>query len=344
MQSITRLTVLALVAVGALAVPVTSALASASPSVTATNPTRVTQTTAQFNGTVNPNGATTAYFFQYGLTSAYGLTTKVSNAGHGTKAVTVKASAGGLIPGTVYHFRIVAYNSHGGAVGRDHTFTTVGPPPPGATTGPASAVGVNSVTLTGVINPNGAATAYQFQYGTTTGYGSISPSSPVSVPAGKAPVTVTQTISGLQQNQLFHYRLVAVHTVGPATYGADQVFRTEPHPKYRPTVRGRTKPTRDRTAPFVFTTSGSITGPSVIAPQFDCNGYVAVRSYLGRRNVSFVLVPVAPNCTFSGQMTFTRKPGRGPRNRQVHLRVVVYFRGNGYLKPRFAKTQTVTLG
>ena len=87
MHRITRLTALALVAVGVLAGPAATALAASSPSVTATNPTHVGQTSAQFNGTVNPNGATTSYSFQYGLTSAYGLATPVKSAGHGTKSV-----------------------------------------------------------------------------------------------------------------------------------------------------------------------------------------------------------------------------------------------------------------
>jgi hypothetical protein len=341
---IIRLTALSLAAAGVLTGPVAQASAASSPSVTAANPTRVAQTSAQFNGTVNPNGAATTYTFQYGLTSAYGLSTSLKNAGRGTKFVKASATATGLIPGTVYHFRIVALNSHGGAVGRDHTFTTVGPPPPGASTGPASAVGVNGATLSGVITPNNAVTGYEFQYGTTVAYGSQSPSPAASVPAGTTPVTVTATLTGLAQNQLFHFRLVAFHTVGPASYGADQVFMTEPSPRDKPAVHASTSPRRAKHNPFVFTTSGRIAGPSSISPAFDCNGFVGVRTYLGRRNVSFVLLPVTPECTFAGTTTFHRKPGHGARKRQVHLKVVVYFRGNGYLKPAFAKSQQITIG
>ena len=94
----------------------------------------------------------------------------------------------------------------------------------------------------------------------------------------------------------------------------------------------------------MFTTSGRITGPKSIAPMFDCNGFVGVRFYFGKRTVSRVVVPVASDCTFSGQTTLHRKPGHGAANRRVHLQVVVYFRGNGYLKPRFAKSQVVTVG
>ena len=69
-----------------------------------------------------------------------------------------------------------------------------------------------------------------------------------------------------------------------------------------------------------------------------------MRFYLGKKNVASTLVPLAPNCTFSGQTTLTHKPGHGAKNRKVILKVVVYFRGNGYLAPRFAKNQRVTLG
>lgn len=344
MRPITRLTALALVAAGALAGPAAAASASGSPSVTATSPTHVGQTTARFNGTVDPNGATTSYVFQYGLTSAYGLATRARSVGHGTRPVAVSSSASGLIPGTAYHFRIVALNAHGAAIGRDHTFTTTGPPPPGATTGPPTAIGVNSATLTGVINPNGAVTGYEFQYGETTSYGAAIPYPPTSVPSGTAPVTVSATVTGLQEDHFFHYRLVAFHQVGPASYGADQVLLTEPSSKFRPKVTASTLPHRRRHRPFVFTTHGRIGGPASIPAAFDCTGNVAVRFYFGKRNISFELAPVASDCTFSVPTMLARKPGRGPRNRRVTLRVVVYFRGNGYLKPRFAASERVTLG
>ena len=344
MHPITRLTAVALIAAGALAGSVAAASAASSPSVTTTAPTHVGQTSVQFNGTVNPNGSSTSYFFQYGLTSSYGSSTAIRNAGHGTKVVTVKATASSLVPGTTYHFRIVALNAAGGAVGRDHTFQTAGPPPPGATTGPATAVGVNTATLNGVINPNGAPTGYEFQYGTTTSYGSAIPYPASAVPSGTAPVTVTATISGLQEDQLFHYRLVAFHGSVAVSYGADATLLTEPTSKFRSQLVAGTFPHRARTAPFVFTTNGRIGGPASVPSQFDCNGNVGVRFYFGKRNIAFSLAPVASNCTFSVQTTLMHKPGHGARNRRVTLRVVVYFRGNGYLRPHQAKVEHVTVG
>ena len=344
MQRMIRMTALALVAAGVLVGPVAEASASSSPSVTATNPSHVTQTSAQFNGTVNPNGASTTYFFQYGLSTAYGFNTAVQKAGHGTKVIKVSAAAPGLIPGTVYHFRILAFNSRGGAVGIDHMFKTAGPPPPSPTTLPATGLTTTSATMNGTINPNGAVTGYVFQYGTTTTYGQAAPYPPQSVSAGSVPVQVSYTLPGLTPGTTYHYRLVAYHGTTAIAYGTDQPFLTEPSPRPKPQVQASITPHRIRHKPFVFTISGKVSGPSSIPSMYACSGEVAVRYYLGKKNVAFTLIPVAPDCSFAGQTGFAHKPGRGAKNRKVTLKVAVYFRGNGYLAPRFAKTQRVTLG
>ncbi|MHB8458363.1 MAG: hypothetical protein ACYDBS_11860, partial [Acidimicrobiales bacterium] len=52
--------------------------------------------------------------------------------------------------------------------------------PPSVVTQAATSVTATQATLNGTVNPNGAATTYQFQYGTTTSYGSVSPASPAS--------------------------------------------------------------------------------------------------------------------------------------------------------------------
>src|SRR5262245_57839344 len=46
--------------------------AAGQPTVTTLAPTSVTATNARLNGSVNPNGAATAAYFQYGLTTNYG--------------------------------------------------------------------------------------------------------------------------------------------------------------------------------------------------------------------------------------------------------------------------------
>jgi hypothetical protein len=79
---------------------------------------------ATLNGTVNPRGSATSYYFQYGPTRAYGLQTGILDAGAGTKGVHVAIAVSGLAPLTQYHFRLIAVNSGGFGFGGDKSFHT----------------------------------------------------------------------------------------------------------------------------------------------------------------------------------------------------------------------------
>jgi hypothetical protein len=114
-----------------LAVGVTAAIAVAGQAAAASKPTvttggasRITQTSATLTGKVNPNGARTTYFFQYGTSNLYGATTGPTDAGSGTNAKPATADLTGLAPFTKYHYRLVAENSQGRTFGSDRTFTT----------------------------------------------------------------------------------------------------------------------------------------------------------------------------------------------------------------------------
>lgn len=126
-----RMLILAVSALGILAAgaltPLGSAIgaSSATPTATTGDATNVSQTLATLNGTVNPNGTTTTYVFQYGTTTAYGNTSSTGSAGSGTTPVAAARNVGGLAPGTTYHYRIVATNTQNKkAFGLDRTFTT----------------------------------------------------------------------------------------------------------------------------------------------------------------------------------------------------------------------------
>jgi hypothetical protein len=84
----------------------------------------VTPTSVVLNGRVNPNGAATTYFFQYGPTVIYGALTPSTAVGKGTRGVHVAVAVTGLAPATTYHYRIVAQNAKGLRRGRDRTFRT----------------------------------------------------------------------------------------------------------------------------------------------------------------------------------------------------------------------------
>jgi hypothetical protein len=109
--------------------PTVAGTAAATPPLAASAaPTGVTSDSATFNGTVNPQGKSTTYYFQYGATTAYGLQTVPGNAGAGTAAVSVDRHVTGLMPTTTYHYRLVSTSAGGTGHGDDETFTTPAAP------------------------------------------------------------------------------------------------------------------------------------------------------------------------------------------------------------------------
>lgn len=325
-----------------LAASATTAVAATSPSVTTGAATSVHDNSAVLNGTVNPNGAGTTYYFQWGTTTGYGATSAAHSAGSGTTAVAVHTTASHLTPGTTYHYRLVASSSGGTSAGADRTFTTTGYPPPAVATGPTTYVSTNSAVVNGSINPRGDRTAWTVQYGTTTGYGVQTFSR--SVPAGNSPVSVSATLHGLAAGTIFHYRFVASHGGSIVSYGGDQQFMTYPSARPVPSVRGRTTPSRRRHKPFAFTTTGRVSH-SWIPAGYACTGQVRIRFFLGGRAVKATTVPLAQNCTFAARTVFGRRPGRAPKNVPVRLNAFVRYLGNGYLAPaRAVHAEGITLG
>jgi len=95
--------------------------------------------------------------------------------------------------------------------------------PPSATTNQATNVTATSATLEGTVFPNQNDTTYYFEYGTTTAYGTQTPTQgPVGGNAGK---TATADVTGLTPSTTYHFRLVATNSAGTSV-GNDMTFTT----------------------------------------------------------------------------------------------------------------------
>ncbi len=161
----------------------------------------------------------------------------------------------------------------GGAVGTPFFLFTNGTNPrglfadayqPGSpVTGAASGVSVSAGTLTGTVNPEGAAAKVSFQFGTTAAYGQTTAAQALT--PGNVATPFTAQLTGLTAGTTVHYRAVATSDFGTFV-GADQTLTTSPGPTPPPAVGtaivGHAKVT-GRTAAVRITCTG--------APGAQCN-------------------------------------------------------------------------
>ncbi|HEY5195189.1 MAG TPA: hypothetical protein VIJ39_15145 [Solirubrobacteraceae bacterium] len=96
----------------------------------------ITSTSATLDATLDPDGATTSYYFEYGTSNGYGSEVPVLSGatpygeaiGSGEGNTEVSQHVQGLLPATIYHYRVVAVSELTGGrqtfYGVDQTFTT----------------------------------------------------------------------------------------------------------------------------------------------------------------------------------------------------------------------------
>jgi len=187
---------------------------------------------AKYNGvsssfTFSPNPITTGQTVNFdgsGSSSPAPPLSYLWNFGDGNTASTQTASDTYSSPGPFTASLQVNDANNDAALSTETVSAT--PQAPTTSTGGAT-VTTSGATLYGEVNPNNAPTTAYFQYGTTTSYGSQTPTQNIS--AGTQSQPLNATISGLQPSTTYHYRLVSGNNTGN-TQGLDQTFTTGPVP------------------------------------------------------------------------------------------------------------------
>jgi len=158
---------------------------------------------------------------EYGLDTNYG-----NSSGDTTLAVGHSVSLSGLVPNTVYHFRVKSVDSANNPVySGDNSFTTTAPPPPvisgvnitGFTVGsiPGTIKAANVEWLTDTLSNSAV------EYGLTAGYGTTGSN-------GTLVTAHSLGVDALSPNTLYHYRVKSTDAYGSQSVSSDYTFTTPP--------------------------------------------------------------------------------------------------------------------
>lgn len=114
-----------------MSVAVSGTTGEGKPIVRTQAPSEVRENSALLQATVDPFGRATVVRFVFGYNQGYSDSVTANESPvNGTGEVIVTARVNQLLPGTTYHFSVVAENSTGRTMGADQTFSTPLPPYP----------------------------------------------------------------------------------------------------------------------------------------------------------------------------------------------------------------------
>ena len=179
--------------------------------------TNLTNSSADLNGSLNPDGMDTHYRFEYGISVHYNNKTPLLDAGEsGGQQSVPPVGISGLQAGRIYHFRIVASNALGKTRGPDETFIV--PASPKISGVRSSNLTDTSADLNARIDGLTYDTTYHFDYGPTPNYGFSTPEADLGPEIGTQ--AVLAHIEGLEPGRTYHYRVDATNKWG-TTRSAD---------------------------------------------------------------------------------------------------------------------------
>jgi hypothetical protein len=199
------------------------------PGVVSGEATDPAEGSATLTGTVEPEGeAITSCKFEYVADSEYEPSvaepyakgaTATCEPSPATTTMSVRARIKSLVPGTLYHYRLVAVNKNGGNSTSDRTFRG------GAVIEAQSIADVesNEANVKSTIEAGGQPTSYRVEYGLTSEYGNRT--APAEIGQSSGNVNVAAHLGGLQPASEYHFRFVVTDPFG-SSEGADETFTT----------------------------------------------------------------------------------------------------------------------
>lgn len=196
---------------------------------------------------VSPEGKATTYHFQYidqeGFESggfanpSVASTRESSSIGADFSLHAANAQLTGLVPSTIYHYRVVATNEDGTTDGPEGTFQTL--PASEVSASWATRVGVDSAALYASVNPLGIEATGYFQYVDDATYRESGFANAVNVPdvphgaspidlgEGEAEKSISVQLFPLSSATVYHYRVLVNDSFG-TTAGPERTFTTFP--------------------------------------------------------------------------------------------------------------------
>jgi hypothetical protein len=167
---------------------------------------------------------------------------------------------------------------------------------PGAAPGAARDLTTASATLVGSVNPEGKATSYHFDWGTTAAYGNSTAPAPAGRGVGAGEVSAA--IAGLTPGTTYHFRVVATNPSG-TTESADGTLTT----------------------PGAFTPSP---GPSIVPTPFAGVGLGSGSVKVTGKRIASVRVtcPAASTGSCTGKLTLTARLRASKKSKKLVSRTV----------------------
>ena len=212
---------------------------TATPVIPTESASDMTPFDAVLEAQVNPEKQETTYSYEYSSEQAKVEGGEGTSIGAGSLSGTSQVQGatpadigGGLTPGTVYYYRLLATNGTGTTDGKTESFTTSAFVVPAISEEFPTAVGQSTVALSGIVNP-------EFQPVLKCEFVYTAGGAPLSAPCttpdaeemgeGAAGVGTTVDLTGLVANTTYHYKILAENKTG-AGEGLEETFTTLPTP------------------------------------------------------------------------------------------------------------------